>query len=53
MNSRGWVDIHVFRLLGSRKEERRSKISARDLKNLLGNLKIDIPFKMTNTKSQS
>jgi hypothetical protein len=34
-------------------EEKKSEISGRDLQNYFGEFKIEISFKMTNTKSPS
>ncbi len=41
-----WIDNQVFRLA---EEEKKSLKEISN--NLLGNLKIEIPFKMTNAKS--
>ncbi len=50
VNSKGWVGNQVFGLAEKEKKARSLKEIS---KNLLGNLKIEIPFKMTNTKSPS
>jgi hypothetical protein len=51
IDSKGWVGNQVFRLAEEMKEEVRSLEETS--KNLLMNLKIEISFKITNTKSPS
>jgi hypothetical protein len=51
INSEGWVGNQVFRL--AEEEKKKWDLWKRSPKNLLWNFKIEIPFKMTNTKSPS